>query len=103
MSVIDLSGYGRAIPFILALHGSQNRLNACRATAIKVAGLETRRDLFVNDAFAKRVGQNAFQSITDLQKHLVVLGENEKYRAVVIVFLPHFPRARHAYGVIFDG
>lgn len=94
---------GLAVAFVFSLHGGQNRLNTSSATAIVIAHLKARRDLFVNDAFADRIGQDAFQSVTNLQKHLVVLGENEKHRTVVIVLLSHFPRTRHAYGVILDG
>jgi hypothetical protein len=71
--------------------------------AVKIAGLETRRDLFINDPFAKRVGQNAFQSVPNLQKHFVVLDKNKEYCSIVLVALSHLPGSRHAHCIIFDG
>ena len=99
----QLFRHRRSGSLVFALGRRENCLHACRQAAVEVAGLETRRDLLVNDAFAKRIGQDAFQSVADLQKHLVVLHKNEEHRPVVFVLLPHLPRPRHAHGVIVNG
>jgi hypothetical protein len=93
----------RSGSLVFALRRRENCLHARRQAAVKIAGLETRRNLLVNDSLAKRIGQDAFQSVADLQKHLVVLHENEQHRPVVFVLLPHLPRPRHAHGVILNG
>ena len=100
---LSLSRHGRSVSPVLALDRRENRLYACRQAAVKIAGPETRRDFLVNDAFAERVGQDAFQSVADLQKHLVVLHKNKEHRPVVFALLPHLPRPGHAHGVIVNG
>lgn len=96
-------GHRRARPFVFALNGGQNRLYARSTAAIKIAVVKTRRDLLVNNPFAKRIRQHGFQSIADLQKHLVALDKNKKHRAVVSILLTDFPGPRHADGVIING
>ena len=92
----------RSVSPIFTFDRRENRLHSRRQAAVKVAGPETRRDFLVNDAFAKRIGQDAFESVTDFQKHFVVLDKNEEHRPVVFALLPHLPRPRHAHGVIVN-
>ena len=93
----------RSVSLVFTLGRREDCLHPRRQAAVEIAGLETRRDLLVNDAFAKRIGQDAFQSVADFNEHLVVLDENEKHRPVVFALLPHLPRPRHAHGVILNG
>ncbi len=90
-----------SVPFVFTLGRSNDRLHTRRQTSIKITGLEARGNLLVNDPLANRVGQDAFQSVADLQKHFVILHENKKHRAVVFVLLTGHPRPGHAHGVIF--
>ena len=90
----------RSGALIFAFDCRENRLHSRRQAAVKVARPETRRDLLVNDTLAERIGQDAFQSVADLDKHLVVLDKNEEHRSVVFAFLAHLPRPGHAHGVI---
>ena len=64
---------------------------------------ETRLDFILGDLFAKRIRQDAFQAVADLQKHLAILNEDKQYDAVVLGLLPNPPGARDADGVIIDG
>ena len=82
---------GVAIPFVFSLHGCQNRLDTCCATTVKIATVKSGRDLLVNDALANCVRQDTLQPITHLDKHLMLLHENEEHRAVVFAFLSHLP------------
>jgi hypothetical protein len=100
---IILFRHRRARAFVFALDGGQNRLHARRHPAIEITVMEPRRNLFINNLFPSRIGQDAFQPITHFQKHGAVLDENEKHSAIVFILLPHFPCARHADGVILNG
>jgi len=64
---------------------------------------ETRLDFILGDLFAKRIGQDAFQAVADLHKHLAILNENKQNDAVIPGLLPNPPGTRHADGVIIDG
>ena len=95
--------HGRAGAFIFAFRGGHNGLHARSQTSIEIVVVKTRRNLFINDTLAQRIGQHAFQSVTHLHKHLMILNKNKKDHAVVLVLLAHFPGARDANSVIFDG
>ena len=103
MQVPHVFRYGRPRPLVFAFDRGQNRLYARRQAAVEITGPEARRDFFINDTFAERIRQRTFQPIAHLEKHFVVLNENEEHRSVVFIFLAHLPRARHPYGVIVNG
>ena len=96
-------GHSHPVAFVFAAYRGQNRMHAGSATTVEISTVEPRRNLLVYDPFTQRVGQNAFQSVAHLQKHLVVLDEDKQHRAVILFFLADFPRAGHSHGVILDG
>jgi hypothetical protein len=57
----------------------------------------------MNNLFAQSIGQRAFESITGLQKHFPVLNKYEQDGPIVFGFLPYFPGAKNAHGVIRHG
>jgi hypothetical protein len=104
LCVLDsLIGYCYARAFIFPLYRGHDCLHPIKTAAVIVARLEAWRDLLVNDAFANRIRQRAFQSVPDLDEHRVVLCKNEKHHAVVLRFLAHLPRPRYTHSIILDG
>ena len=96
-------GDGGAGSFIFAFGRSDDGLNPGGKSTVIIARLETRRNLLVNNPFAKGIGQHPFQSVADLQKHFVILNENEERRPVIFRFLTHRPRPKKPDRIIFDG
>ena len=88
---------------VFAFGCGHDGLHAHGKSAVVVAGFEMRGDLFFNNSLAQRIGQNAFETITNLQIHFAILNEHEENRAVVFDFLPDAPPPRHADRVIFNG
>ena len=101
--MIHLFSHRRSGSRVFALGGRKDRLYTRRQPAVEITGLETGGNLLVNDSLAQRIRQDALQSIAHLQKHFVVLDENEEHGPVVFVLLSHLSSPRHAHGIIFNG
>lgn len=54
----------------------------------------------MDDLFAKSIGEDAFQTVSCLQKYFVVLNENEQHCAIVLVLLSHLPRTKDTNGIL---
>ena len=76
------------VPLVFTLGGGEDGLHARRQAALIITGLETRGNLLVQNPFAKRIRQYAFQSVTDLQKHLVVLHKRNSTAPLFLSFSP---------------
>ena len=63
---------------------------------------ESRRDFIADDLTARDVGQRAFQSVTRLDAHLVVLNKYEEHCAVVQLGLADLPGVEDALAVILQ-
>ena len=62
----------------LAIDDPDHPPDARRDPAGKVAGLELRRDVFVDDALGGGVGQDALEAVTNLDAQAaIVLGDDE--------------------------
>ena len=90
-------------PLVFAFGCSHDGQHARGEAAAVIAGFEARGDLFVDNSLGQRIRQNAFETVTDLQKHFAILDEHEEDCAVVFDFLPDAPSPSHADRVIFNG
>ena len=109
MSVIDKNiiawlapGHSRPVAFVFSLRSGHDGLDAGSQTSIEIMIVKSWRNLFINDALAQCIGQNAFESITHFNEHFVVIGKNEQYYAIVFVFLPNLPCSKHPHSVIVN-
>src|SRR6266480_3217892 len=59
-------------------------------------------DLVFSNVERRGVWQRAFQTVTDLNKHLSILHEHEENDTVALLFLTDAPRLRHAPCVVGD-
>src|SRR4051794_21907891 len=56
----------------------------------------------LGDIKRRGVRERALQAVSDLDKHLAVLYEDEKDGSIPGLFLSHLPCLRHATGVVSD-
>jgi hypothetical protein len=89
-------------PFIFILGRRQNGIHPGGQSARIILRLKTRFDFILRDLLARRIRQNALQTVTHLNEHLPVLNEHKKNNAIVLDLLSDFPGARHANGVIVN-
>ena len=61
-----------------------------------------RFDPVFGDVECGDIRQRAFQTITDLDKHLTVLREDEQHHTVAALFLADAPCLCHTLGVVRD-
>lgn len=72
-------------------------------TPVEFPALETRHDVFIDDAIGLRVGHRAFQSVADFDAQLAIVLRHEQEEAVVHVFPSQLPCFDHADAVLLDG
>ena len=94
---------GAAGALIFPLGRSNHCGNAGAQSAVEVTLLETGSDFVVEDLFAKRVRQGAFQAVTGGNPHEMVLHKDKQDRAVVLAFHANFPGAIDLHGVVING
>ncbi len=95
-------GGGPAGAFVLAFGGRDNRVDAGRHAAVKIALLQPGRDLGVDDLLGRRIRQRTFKAVANLDEQLVILREDEQDDSVVPRLLACLPGLGQADGVILD-
>ena len=95
-------GHSRPVAFVFPLRSGHDGLHARSQTSIEVVIVKSWRNLFINDALAQCIGQNAFEAITHFDEHFVVVDKNEQYDAIVFVFLPNLPCSKYPHSVIVN-
>ena len=70
--------------------------------AVEIAAPELRHDVLVDDAVGDRVGQRAFEPVTDFDPDLAVLQGDEEQRAVIDALPAELPGLRDAKRVLLD-
>ena len=96
---VPARGAGNCSPSMTPIIRSIAGANA----AGEIAGLEFRRDDFVDDAPRGGVGERAFEAVADLDAQMaVVLGDDEQ-RAVVDLLAPDLPGFGDADRELLDG
>ncbi len=68
----------------------------------KIAGLKARNDGGGNDDGCQSIGQRAFETVANLDAHLVLVRGDEKKHAVVLLRLPELPGAEQFIGIGLD-
>ncbi len=97
-----LFGDGLSRPLVLAADCLADQVNPGGETGLIVAISEKRFDVVLGNVERGDVRQGAFETVTDLNKHLAILDEDEERNAIAALFLTHAPRLCHALGVICD-
>src|SRR5258707_6400855 len=69
----------------------------------EIAGLEFRRDVFVDNALGGGVGETAFQAVPDFDTQMTIVLGNDKERAVVDLLAPNLPGFRNPDRILLDG
>ena len=88
---------------LLAIDDPHHLVDAGSNAAAEIAGLEFRRDVLVDDALGRGVGERAFEAVTDLDAQpAIVLGDDEQ-RAVVDLLAADLPGLRDAKRILLDG
>jgi hypothetical protein len=66
-------------------------VDAALDAAAEIPRLEAWRHRIGNDDFRQSVGQGAFEAITNLDPHLVLVWRDEKQHAIVLLLLAELP------------
>jgi len=69
----------------------------------EIAGLESWRDVFVDNALGGGVGETALQAVPDFDTQMTVVLGNDKERAVVDLLAPDLPGFRNPDRILLDG
>lgn len=74
---------------------------ACHAATV-ITGLEARKYRVFDDEFRHRVGEVAFQAVTDLDAHFAFVRRNDQQGAAVLFFLTNLPMTSKLVAVVFN-
>ena len=76
---------------LLAVDHPDHAVDAGGNAAGKIAGLEFRRDVLVDDALGGGVGERALEPVADLDAKVTIVLGNDQQRAVVDLLAPDLP------------
>ena len=87
---------------ILTLRGLHQGLHSGAHPCVEVACTEVRLDAALDDVLGCRIGNSAFQAVTNLNVDLAALNEDKEDGAIVLARKADFPALRDTDGVILD-
>lgn len=94
---------GASGALVFASCGGHESGDAGGEAVVEIAGFESGRDLFLDDAIGDGIGDDAFETVSDFNAHFAILDEDEEDEAVVFIFLADAPGAEGLDGEIFEG
>ena len=94
--------YSLSRSLVLAADRPKDRIDSGRDPAFVIAIAKMRLDFVFGDVERGDVGQRAFQTVADLDKHLPILNEHEKDDAIATFLLTNTPRLGDTLCVICD-
>ena len=81
---------------------SGERVDGRRYRVIGMAGLNPRRHHFVDHTGRDRIGHYGFESVADLDPHLMILGHDEKGQPVIKPLPAYLPFRKGPDGPVLD-
>ena len=81
---------------------SSQRVDSRRYRVIGMAGLNPRRHHFVDHTGRDHIGHYGFESVADLDPHLMILGHDEKGQPVIQPLPAHLPFCEGPDGPVLD-
>ncbi len=86
----------------LALDHTHDAVDAGADAVVVIAALERGRDVLLDDAVGRRVGQRAFEAVADLDAHLAVVQRDQQQHAVIDLAAAELPLVDDADRILLD-